>query len=136
MTAACAKGVLVNTNPENGVETTLLELIAFRHLEAAARIEIPASRFRFSDSNVKLVLLLLPNDVDLDAKTASTTTAKSLKGPSLLPFMEEDEEEVVVVDDAEIGYLDCISIPANEAKTSAAAEASAPSTVDAFDAGD
>jgi hypothetical protein len=136
MTAACAKGVLVNTNPENCVETTLLELIAFRHLEAAARIEIPASRFRFSDSNVKLVLLLLPNDVDLDAKTASTTTAKSLKGPSLLPFMEEDEEEVVVVDDAEIGYLDCISIPANEAKTSAAAEASAPSTVDAFDAGD
>ena len=94
MTEACANGVLVSTNPEKDEETTLLELSALRHLAAAARIEMPASRFKFKDSKVKL----LPPTDDLDAKTASTTTARSLNGPSLIPpppflFEEEDEEE-------------------------------------------
>jgi hypothetical protein len=95
MTAACANGVLVSTNPEKDDETTLLELSALRHLAAAARIEMPASRFKFKDSNVKL-LPPTDDDDDLDAKTASTTTARSLNGPSLIPppfLLEEDEDD-------------------------------------------
>jgi hypothetical protein len=69
--------VLVSTNPEKDDETTLLELSALRHLAAAARIAMPASRFKFKDSNVKL----LP-PTDDDDRVTHITHASSSSSPS------------------------------------------------------